>query len=287
MPQIAIVADSSACLPAELIERYGIIIVPLSLLCDGEVFRDGAIPPREFYARLEAARQPPHTSSAAPGEFLEAFGGAHLRGAASVLCLTLSAAYSGTHSAAVNARDLAARELPGVSVQVADTHGLAMTHGFAVLAAARAVDSGASLAEAAAIAEQVGSRGEMVGVLDTTRYLARSGRVPWIVHWAASLLRIKPVLAVADQQARAIARPRTMPKALDTIIDYVARRAAPGIPLHAAVMHADAPQRAEELAGRIRERFSPAELFLTEFTSVMGVHTGPGFVGVAFYREEG
>jgi DegV family protein with EDD domain len=287
MPQIAIVADSSACLPAELIERYGIIIVPLSLLCDGEVFRDGAIPPREFYARLEAARQLPHTSSAAPGEFLEAFRCGHLRGAASVLCLTLSAAYSGTHSAAVNARDLAATELPGVNVQVADTHGLAMTHGFAVLAAARAVESGASLEEAAAIAERVGSRGEMVGVLDTTRYLARSGRVPWIVHWAASLLQIKPVLAVADQQARAIARPRTMPRALDVIIDYVARRAAPGIPLHAAVMHADAPQRAEELAGRIRERFSPAELFVTEFTSVMGVHTGPGFVGVAFYREEG
>ncbi len=283
---IAVIADSSACLPSALVDAHHITIVPLSLLIDSELYQDGAIPDREFYARLRASRSAASTTSPAPGEFLEAFRRARESGSAAALCLTLPASFSGTYGAAVSAQQLARRDLPDFPVRIVDTGGLAMAHGFAVLAAARAGRAGASLDECAEAAEAVAAQAHLIGVLNSTRYLAQSGRVPWIVHWAASLLHIKPVLAAAGSKVGAVGRARTLKAATDGMLAYVADRVCPGARLHIAVMHAEAPVRADELAALVRERFSPAELIVTEFTSVMGVHTGPGFVGLAFYSDE-
>ena len=284
---VAVVADSSACLPEHLLQQYRITIVPLVFLLDGEIYHDGLLSSREFYQRLESARRPPTTTAPAPGEFLDAFRHARDAGAGAVVCLTLSAAFSGTHSAALNAAELAASELPGLPVRVLDTGGLAMTHGFAVLAAARAAQAGASLEEAAAAAKAVASRASLIGALDTMRYLVRSGRVPWILHWAASILRIKPILATEGERVRSIARVRTSPRALERLLRHLEARAGPPEHLHVAVMHADAPDRAEVLSREVRRRFSPVEMLVTEFTTVMGIHTGPGFLGIAFYSDEG
>src|SRR5436309_12440042 len=142
MPRIAIVTDSSACLPTELAERYNVRIVPLSLLFVATLFRDGELSQDEFYARLRDPEQRATTAAPAPGEFLEAFRSAQAAGASAVLCLTLSSRYSGTHSSAINAADLAVRELPGFEVRVIDTGGIAMAHGLAVLDAAKGAAAG-------------------------------------------------------------------------------------------------------------------------------------------------
>jgi DegV family protein with EDD domain len=285
MPEVAVVTDSSACLPDDLVREYGITIVPLALLFDGDLYHDGALSSAEFYERLAACRKPPSTTSPAPGEFLEAFRRLHASGVREIVCLTLSSRYSGTYSAARNGAEMAERELPGLRLRVVDTNGLAMTHGFAVLAAARAIRGGAAAEEAAEVAESVGKNAHLVGVLETTRYLARSGRVPWIVHWAASALSIKPILAATGTEIGPIARVRTIAKGIERMIQYVADHSA-GNALHVAVMHANAPERAEDLASKVRVRFTPVELLVTEFTSVMGIHTGPGFVGLAFYSGD-
>ncbi len=282
MPEVALVTDSSACLPQELIREYGITVVPLAMLVDGQLYHDGALSSDEFYARLNAARKPPTTTSSAPGEFLQAFRCAYAGGVRQILCLTLSARYSGTHSSALNAGEMASTEMPDLHVDVLDTGGIAMTHGFAVLAAARALRGGASLDQAVEASQTVGSRAHLVGVLDTTRYLAKSGRVPWIAHWAASVLRVKPVLAARARKIGAVGRVRTPAQGNKRLLDYIAAKAN-GETLHVAVMHAGAPDRARQLAAMICDRFHPNELLVTEFTAVMGVHTGPGFVGVAFY----
>jgi DegV family protein with EDD domain len=282
----AIVTDSSACLPPELLARHAIHVVPLGLAIGGEVFPDGALTPAELFARIDSSRERPRSTSPAPAEFLDAFGAAREDGAASALCLTLSAKYSGTHAAALSAADLASGQLPGFPVRVADTGGLAMTHGFAVLSAARALEAGADPGEAVAVASRVGAQGRLVGALATMQYLVKGGRVPWIVGWAASVLDIHPVLAFADGDARSVARSRTMSRACDRVVEYVARHAESGRPLHAAVMQTAAPERAEALAAAIEGRLAPAGVMRTEFTSVMAVHTGPGFVGVAFYQDD-
>ena len=285
MAKVAIVTDSSACLPADLLQAHRIETVPLTFLFDGEVHDDGRLSSREFYDLLRAARKFPTTASPAPAAFLDAF----RRAAASdesALCITLPSSFSGTYSSARNAADMAQQERPDFPVRVVDSHCLAMSHGFTVLSAARAAQAGASLDEAEAVVRDVAARVHLLGALDTLRYLAKSGRVPLVMHWATSLLQIKPILAAKGEEVRALERVRAMPRALNRLLVRVEERLDGGRPLHMAVMHADAPAAARDLAQAARERFQPEELLLTEFTSVMGTHTGPGFVGVSFFSGE-
>jgi DegV family protein with EDD domain len=286
MPPVAIVTDSSACLPRELAERYRITIVPLAYLFGGEVHHDGDLSSGEFYDRLRHAHQPLSTAAPAPGQYLEAFRRLHDGGATAVLCLTLSSRYSGAHSSAVKAAEYTERDIPDLALHVIDTGGIAMAHGFAVLAAARAAAAGATLDEAAATAKRAAANSNLVGLLDTTRYLARSGRVPWVLHWVASLLRIKPVIAAAEGRIGAVGRARTTERGIERMLSYVSKRIPRDSPLRIAVMHAGEPQRAAELADRLRERLAPEELLITEFTSAMTVHTGPRFIGIAWQTTE-
>ncbi len=283
MPGIAIVTDSSACIPAELVQQNRISVVPVAILFGTVVHRDGDLPSGEFYRRLRDTRERATTAAPTPGEFLEAFRRSRDEGASAVLCLTLSSRFSGTHSSAVNARDLAASELADFPILVVDTGGIAMEHGFAVLAAARAAASGATLTEAAGAAESATARANLVGLLDTTLYLARSGRVPWILHWAASLLRIKPVIAHTGGRIGAIGRVRTTERGIERMVSYVEKSAGPGASLAIALMHAGAPERAQELAECVRQRLAPRELLVTEFTNAMAVHAGEGFLGLAWH----
>ena len=285
MPKTAIVTDSSACLPAELIRAHQITIVPLAFLFDGDPHLDGSLNSRDFYALLRASRKFPTTASPPPAAFVEAFRQA-AQTAEAALCITLPSTFSGTYSSALTAIELAQQELPGFPIHVVDSHCLAMCHGFAVLAAARAAEKGASIDTAEAVVRDVATRSYLIGALDTLRYLAKSGRVPMVVHWATSLLQIKPILAAKGEEIRAIARVRTMPRALSRLLSHVEERLDGQRPLHMAVMHADAPAAADDLTDAIRRRFDPDELLITEFTSVMGAHTGPGFVGVALFSGE-
>ena len=285
MARVAVVTDSSTCLPADLLKEHQVASVPLTFLFDGGLQYDGALSGREFYALLRASRGFPTTAAPAPAAFLEAYRQA-AASAESALCVTLPAAFSGTYDSAIAAAEMAREELPGFPVSVADSHCLAMCHGFAVLYAARAAAAGATLEEAAAVAGEVGRRCHLLGVLDTLRYLAKSGRVPLAFHWATSLLRIKPILAAEGEEVRAAGRVRTTRRALDRLVAQVEERLSPERPLHMAVMHADAEAAAMSLAGALRERFQPEELLITESASVMGAHTGPGFVGVAFFSGE-
>jgi DegV family protein with EDD domain len=285
MSRTAVVTDSSACLPPQLASDLGILTVPLGLVIGDDVHPDGSLSAAELFRLADATKRPVRTASPAPAQFLGAYRQAADADAGQVLCLTLSARFSGTYESAVTARGLAAEELPGLDVRVLDTGALAMAHGFAVLAAARALAGGASPDASAEQALRVAARSRLVGLLETTRYLARGGRVPWVVHWAAQLLRIRPLLAFAEGRARSIGRVRTEEKGLVRLLEYVKAHTSGGA-LHAAVMHTDAPDAAQRLSEALCRELAPAELLQTDFTSVMAVHAGPGFVGLAFYEDD-
>lgn len=278
---VALVADSSCCLPADVVSRLGVHIVPLSYEIEGEMFRDGDDSARKFYARLRKARGRATTQAPAPGDFVAAYQRAVEAGADSVLCLTLPASYSATYDSAC----LAAREMPDRIVRVVDSGGLAMVHGFAVMAAASAAATGSTVDECAQAAVETAAKARLVGALESTRYLAKTGRVPLVLHWASAALRMRPVFAADGAKTRGVGRARTASGAAERMLQYVARHAEPGPSLHVAVMHADAEERAQALAAALTERFSPGELMTTEFTPVMGIHTGPGLLAVAFYAE--
>lgn len=279
--RIAVIADSSACLADAVIERLGIRIVPLHLNIGDEQIIDGAVEPRDLFAKIKAAGSAPRTSAPSPGEFLTSFRAAREEGAESALCLILPSHYSGTYAAAVVAADLAREELAGFPVSVVDTGALAAAHGFAVEAAALALEDGADLEEAWAKAIQVGTESVLIGAIDSVGYLARSGRLPWLVGWAADLVGIKPVISFAEGRPRMVGRARTMERAIGTVARLAAEGLrASGMP-EVVILHAAAGERAAVLAETIKRYIPIGVLTITEVNSVMAAHTGPGFIALA------
>lgn len=153
-----------------------------------------------------------------------------------------------------------------------------------VLAAARAAEAGGTLNQVRQAAEAMIEQVHLLAVQDRLDYLARSGRVPNVIALVGSALRIVPIFAIRRGEVAVVGQARSKPRAMQVMLDQMAARAGYR-PVHAAVFHADVPDEAEELRGEIAAHFDCLEIFVTEFTPVMGAHTGPGLLGVAFYTE--
>ena len=285
MRKVAIVTDSTSCIPAELARELDIRVVPLTY-----VFGDTVVPDDPdmdmpgFYHRLQAAETLPTTSPASPGAYVETF--RQLIGSVeSVLCITVSARFSGMHRAATVARDMLAGDSPPIRVEVMDSGGAAMLQGFVVLAAARAAVEGASLEEVTSIAESVKSRVRLIAVIDTFKYLGRSGRFPRIVAWGASLIGVKPVLSLRMGQVRPVTVARSRKNAIRKMLHMLDRDTRGMGNIRVAILHANVPEEAEAFARQVSETVDCTELIMSHLTPVMGVYTGPGVLGIAYYTD--
>ena len=286
MKKVAIVTDTTACITKEQVEKYGIEVVPVNFIFGDKVYRDGIdMTPTEFYTRLRQAKKLPTTSGSLPDPFLEAYRKA-IPKADSILCITLAARLSGMFNSARMAKEMAKETLPDVEIEVLDCGTAAAAQGLIVLATARAAAQGKDLAEVMATAKSVMQRVHLFATLDTLYYLVKGGRVPKAAALAGSLLKIKPIFTINGGDAHPVTNARTMRSAIHRILKIIEEKVVKGQPLHIAVMHADALDKALDIKKRIASHFDCNELFITEFTPVMGVHTGPGLIGVAFYSGD-
>lgn len=284
--EVAVVVDSSSCLPAELVREWGLIVVPHQLIIEGQPFRDGVdICPQEFYQRLKQNQIAPTTAAPRPQQFLEAFIEAS-RVAANVLCLTLSANFSATYQFARAALNLANGALSHTRVAVIDSQAAAGASGLIALAAARRAAAGDDLDQVIAQVNRLIPKVNLIAFLDTLYYLSRSGKVGKVQAWAGSLLSIKPLTELKLGEARMLEKPRSRAKAIERLVAIMRQRVG-GAPVHFNVMEADASAEAEGLLQRVNAEFNCREGFISQFTPVMGAHIGPGLLGLAFYVEEG
>jgi DegV family protein with EDD domain len=284
--KVAVVVDSSSCLPRALLEESDIYVVPHELIIDEQSFRDGIdIEPDEFYQLLQKNQKIPSTSSPKPDAFLEAFRSASAV-AENVVCITLSTNFSSTYSSASVAARMAEDELAGCHIiKVVDSRAAAGAEGLIALEAARAAQEGADLERVLSRIEELIPKVNLLAFLDTLYYLRRSGRVPRVAAWAGSLLGIKPLTELKLGEARMVDKPRSRAKAMDRLLSVTKDRVRDR-PVHVNVMHAQAADGAEHLYRRIEAEFNCQELFISEFTPVMGAHLGPGLLGIAFYTSE-
>ncbi|MDO8491711.1 MAG: DegV family protein [Dehalococcoidia bacterium] len=282
--KVAIITDSNTCLPRELVDQYGITVVPIQLAIDGRVYHDGVdITPSELYRLLPLVSKIPTTAAPSPGSYLETYRQLAQR-FDNILCITISSQFSAIHESAQLARQMAAEVFPQVRINVIDSGTAAMAQGFAVLEAARAAAQSKDLDEVTAAAVRISSRTSVLAILDTLNYLAKSGRVPKIAAWAGSVLNIKPIIELSQSHVGLLARPRTKRQSVQRLLQEMNRRLG-ARPAHIAVVHTNVPAEAEELRQRIESMFNCVEMYVTEFTPVMGIHTGPGLLGAAFYSE--
>jgi len=285
MARIAIVTDSVSCLPRDLLREYGIKVVPVELHYRGRTYRDGEdVTPEQVYSWLAQGPELPTTSAPPPAAFLEAFRQFKDR---SILCITVASRLSAVFASARLAKEASEELLEKKDIEVLDSGSACMAQGFVVLAAAREAARGRDFDEVVSTAKKLASRVHVLGMLDTLYYLVRGGRVPKVAAWVTELFQIKPILRIAGGEIGLVSRVRTRQKALERLVEIVRRQIdGKGGSLHLAVHHVSCPETAEELRAKLLEEFKPVELYVTPFSPVMGVHTGPGLIGLAFYQDD-
>ncbi len=272
---VAVVTDSTACLPAGLAARSGIRVVPLRVLADGLAADDG---PSALSGALGAALDRGarlSTASPSPERFAAAYAAAAAAGAAAVVSVHLSASLSGT----VNSATLAASAAP-VPVRVVDSRSLGMGLGFAALAAAEAAEAGADPDAVAGAASGRAGRLRSFFVLDTLDQLSAGGRFDLGISAAGGGLTVRPLLHLAGGRVAVLEKLRT-PSAAVRRLEEVAAEFAAGRPVDVAVQYLGPAGRGEALAGRL-ERLIPGarHRYLAEAGPVIRAHTGPGMLGV-------
>jgi DegV family protein with EDD domain len=282
--KVAIVTDSISCLTREMIEEYSIKIVPIRLLVQGKIYRDLIdMTPSEAYKMFLQDPDDFTTSPSSPGHYLEVYREASKQ-ARNILCITLSSRLSTGYDMARVAKEQAEIELPETSIEVMDSQHVTASEGFVVLAAARTSASGKDLADVIKAAEEVREKVTFLALLDTIKHVYRTGRIPKIAAQVGSILNIKPLLTISNGLIRFKGVVQNRERGISRLLEMLRNKVGQS-PVHLAVMHAYVPEEAEALKEQISSEFNCAELWVTEFSPVMGYATGTGTLGFAFYKD--
>jgi len=279
--KIAIVTDSLSSMPAELIKQYDIKVVPQVLIWGEETFLDGVdITPSEFYARLETAEVMPTTSQATIGSFKDIFEPLVADGRQIVVIVG-----STELTATMNSAEQAKAMFPQATIEIIDSLGVAMSLGFQVLAAARAADEGKSFTEVVAIARQAKEHTGVMFVVDTLEFLHRGGRIGGASRLLGTALNLKPLLELRNGRVEPVEKIRTKAKACARLLDIMEDRLAGRSQVRLSALHAAAEEEARELMEEAKKRCYPVEIIFSEVTPVVGTHSGPGTVGLAYCTD--
>lgn len=277
---IAVVTDSTCDIPPDLVQKHRIVVVPLYVVWGEEELLDGRdIDNPTFYARLVRDPVHPKTSQPTPADFVRAIEGT---GAREVVVITISRELSGSYDSAHQA----AGEVD-VPVHLVDSYSLSMGLGWQVLAAARERDRGGGVQRIIAAAEQVREKLSLLLTVDTLEYLHRGGRIGGAAKLLGSLIQLKPLLGINHTTGtlEAVEKIRTRAKALQRVVEETFRRLDLARPMRVAIVHAAAVEDARRLLEEIRRKYEPLEMLMNEITPVLGVHGGPGLVGICAYNE--
>jgi DegV family protein with EDD domain len=279
MSHVAVVTDTTGYLPGELVREHGIHLVSLYVNFGGEkTLREADITDYDrFYDELRDADALPTTSQPAVGDFLAVYEPL-LEDGHDILSIHISAGLSGTCGAARQAVETLERGGQDGRVRVFDSATGAGGIALVALAAAKAASDGGDLAAVEAAARAAREQLKIWFAIDTLEYLRRGGRIGAASAWIGSTLKIKPILTV-ESEMTPVERVRTSARAFDRMVDYARQRHDAGADGW-VVQHIQSPDQANKLADACREIFGSEPVWISEVGPVLGVHTGPGLLGV-------
>lgn len=281
MANIRIVTDSTADLPQELVDRYGITVVPLNVIFKDRTYKDGVeLDTDRFYELQSKASVLPTTSQPSPGEFVEAYQPLIDEGA-DIISIHISSLMSGTMQSARLAED----KLKYPKLKVVDSRGVSMLLGSQVLEAARAVEEGRSVPEILELLESFKDRHKIFFVVDTLEYLQRGGRIGKASAILGTLLNVKPVLTIKEGEIFPAEKVRGINKAMDRMIELIKEELGEKTPLRCFVVHGISPEVFQGLQDRAKEELNCVEIFTHRVGAVVGAHVGPGVAGIVAWRD--
>jgi len=280
---IRIVTDTTCDLPEDLLKQHQIAVVPINIQFGQETYEEGiSLSKEEFYRKVEELNMIPLTSQPSLGQYIAAYSAlAAEPDTEAILSLHITSHLSGTCDAAV----LAASQMPsdGPPITVFDSLSGSMGLGFMVLEAADMAEAGASVKEILARLVVLREKMRIFFSLQDLRFARMSGRVGMTRALLVSILDIKLMLTVKEGQLALFKRVRSQAQAMRALVDTLAEEMG-GLPAQVAVIHAQAPQAAEQVRAAIVEHLGATRVFVQDLSLGVAVHFGPGTVGVVGYN---
>jgi DegV family protein with EDD domain len=278
MSKVAIVTDSTAAIPQEILDQYPLWEAPQVVIFGEETLEDRVdIQPSEFYDRLETDPHHPTTSQVTPAYFKKLFANL-LDDGYDILAVLVSPKLSGTVESANQVQAM----YPDAAIEVFNSESVAMGLGWQALIAARAAKEGASLAECKEVVEQAKPLTGVIFAVDTPEYLHRGGRIGGGAKFLGTALQTKPIFEVRDGMLEPLERVRTRKKSLARVIRLIEEKIDGRKPLHLATLHGKAEEDARWLLDVGCAHLKPDEKVYAEVSPAVGTHSGPGVVGLAY-----
>ena len=286
MAKVMVMTDSVAGIPGNLAEEYQITVVPAAnIIFDGQNYIDGVtLSTTEAYELIKKDPDKFTTSALNPGYFLEEYKKLSQK-SPDILHITLSSALSANYKTAGLAAEMLQKESPKTNLRLFDAKTVAGAQGLIVLAAARAAAQGKSLDEVAAVAEKAREKTKGLMMLDTLRYVYRTGRMSKLASRIAALFNIKPINRMTEEGTlEFVDKVRNREAGYQKLIDLIKAEAG-SASLHFMLMHAAAPSMAERFSHLLRQNFDCLRILVSEYSPVMGYGAGPGAIFVGFHPE--
>jgi DegV family protein with EDD domain len=278
--------DSVACIPKELAEKYQIEVVPAAnIMFDGQTYIDGVtISAAEAYQLLRKDPDRFVTSAITPGQLMEVYRQLSAR-SQEILFITLASVLSAVFKTASLAADIFKSESSQTTIRVLDSRAVAGTQGLVVLAVAKAVAQGFGLDRVASLVQQVRQKTGGVMMLDTLRYVYRTGRMSKLGARLVSLLNIKPINRLSEEgKIVFVDRVRKREDGYKRLLVLIRNEAGTDA-LHFMITHADAPEMAERFSELLKQNFNCLSMSISDFSPVMGYGSGPGTLFIGFHPE--
>ncbi|MBI4187156.1 MAG: DegV family protein [Chloroflexi bacterium] len=276
---IKIVTDSSADLPPALVEELGISVVPLYVRFGEDVYRDRVdIKEDEFYRRLTHDPVHPSTTQPTPKDFADVYQKLSLE-ADGIVSIHISSKLSGTCNSALQGKEIAAVKTP---IEIVDSLTLTMGLGFIVIAAAKLARAGGTMVEVVKEARRIIPDIQLLGLLDTLKYLALGGRIGKAKALLGSVLNVKPLLTLKEGEVMPAGQVRSRSKGIERLADFI--KSVPNIQ-DLAVIYNTAPDEAQALAEQVSSIFPRERILLARLGPMLGVHCGPGILFVAIRKQ--
>ncbi|MTH55050.1 DegV family EDD domain-containing protein [Bacillus mangrovi] len=277
----AILTDSTAYIPKELLNELDIHLIPLSVIFGSETYQEELeLSAADFYAEVRSRNQLPTTSQPPVGKFLDMFE-EFSRQYDAVICIHLSSGISGTYNGSITAGNMA----EGIKVYSFDSEISCMVQGFYVIEAAEMARDGKSPDEIMKRLDEMKKSVRAYFMVDDLSNLQRGGRLNGAQALIGSLLQVKPLLHFENKVIVPFEKIRTRKRAVNRIYDLFEEDAKLGLPMRAAVIHGNRPEEAEEIKVELEAKYPHVTFYLSYFGAVIGTHLGEGALGLGWYME--
>ena len=279
----AIIIDGTTVLPHSMRRELDMRTLPLHVSFGAESYTaDVDLTAEQFYEKVKDPKAKPTTSQPSIGECRQILEEAQRDGYTDMLVLTVATEFSGTFSVA----STTAPQILGANIAVVDSRSTASSIGLIATACAKARREGKTLAQTVELAKRLADKTNLFALIDTLEFLKRSGRISGAAAAFGSLISLKVILDLRNGRADSVEKVRTRERGLEALKQLVESRQTPGTRIHAAILHANAPDRARLVGDWVQERYHCVEFWVDEAGPVLASHAGPGTVALGWYPEE-